>query len=568
MTTAGALPSPALAGRTLADLDYAELSAIALAWFARIDTVAGAPVPLAHVRPRLNALRLSSLERLLRPRTAVERALYELFAMARVRRSVLCYLSLQEGRDWDGAGGEFAHHALLLRQILQQVGRRAVVSVGVSLFGRRLRLRLDPLRHVRALYLDCLTYGERANRPFARTRQRFLFRAQAWLLHAGFRNLVSYRLRLGRRAAIDELLRSRSVRRNAALFLLILFPSARTLDGEQWSLLLDRLAEYFAPRLHALRELLPVDSLLNHGIAKLLKILFGVVVSRIAARPAADTDEITFVVDTLRLAYCWGTTYPLVDNVLDDAATPADVRGALVTGLTRLFSGDAGDAEPGTPPLALEAIARLREVLTLCPAPRLPAIRQTLAMLLESHRRDSERRLSHLPTVTDAGLIDAVWSDSVLKAALIRIATMEICGTPVTAERLSAQLSAALINQWGDDLWDIGEDCAGDRVTPFTLYVRDPRVRNPFVFFVEYCRRRVAAESPDRQRAMYLGVLETCRCLIDAPPSDPAVALLATGAMESALAGAGWVEDGERLKDVPHVDPDAVTFGIEHAFLR
>ncbi len=112
-----------------------------------------------------------------------------------------------------------------------------------------------------------------------------------------------------------------------------------------------------------------------------------------------------------------------------------------------------------------EVLLRLQEAISLIPAERRQHALGFLRQLLDVHKRDSERRLSSL-TNSDANITQAqVLDDTAAKAALVRLATMAICGITVDSETQQRCWERGLFNQLGDDLWDIYEDAKDDRVT-------------------------------------------------------------------------------------------------------
>jgi hypothetical protein len=395
---------------------------------------------------------------------------------------------------------------------------------------------------------------------------RCAFLLEAWLLRLMLRQVYVAWRNLSRES-LAKLFHDPIVRRNLAFGIALLFPSAQKFTSAEWNCLLDDLEALFAPRLLALQEALPDYSLLDHGLVKLLKIALGVVVScAAAAESSAESGDSRAILDTLRLAFSWGVTYPMVDNLLDSASASASLKTELVTTLETTF----GDREEVTSaPLASaqvrEVVARLKEVIELAPAQRRPVIRKTLLLLLEAHRRDSDRKLSAVGGVVPSGYEDSVWADSLLKSALIRIATMEICGTPVEGDRLAAQLAASLVNQLGDDLWDVEADVANDRVTPFTLQALGRSQRDAFAFYLRYCLRITRRESTARQVAIVFGVLDSSRCFFDAGAQSQRRFPHFARELASKLKATGLGQPSFSHRDVPHIDPDGVIFAFEEA---
>lgn len=564
-----------IGGRSLMELSYDDLADIARNWVRRMDGVLAGPASpddrqqevMARVARLIGRHRFAQLRNLVRPKDGVERAIFELFTMSRLRDSVVAYLSLQEGRHWDGAHCEFPRTSQLLRQAMLLVGRQPPLTLGLSALGMRVALGLDPARHVRTLYRTLLRppRWSRVRLTAFRFLHRSLFSVKAALL----RGLLRYFF-TGRGATLrfdfGRLFTARAFKRNLAFLILLLFPGAKSLSEAQWAALFDRLYDYFPARFATLQEIVPSDSLLNHGLIKLIKIGFGVIAARVSARPAEAVDEVAFIETTLRLAYSWGITYPLVDDVLDSDSVSAELKQDLVSALRKQFTDPDAERPAGGAPVVVEVVDRMREVLSLTSSGRRPVLMKELRILLEAHRRDSARKLSQLHGGGEALETD-VWADSSLKAAFIRIATMELCGTPVDDVRLATQLVSSLVNQLGDDLWDIGEDFANDRVTPFTLYLTRGAGRDPFTFFLRYCLQVVRSESPRRRLAMAIGVQETCRCLFESGEEAEPRSSESVKALRRALDDLYPAGTSPDPMDIPHVDPDAVLFALESAVL-
>lgn len=561
-----------LGGRPIDALSYAELSAIAREWIAHVDQVLDSGTfSTKHYRAtitdaarRMARRKFEPLWALVRPSTAFQKALLELFTMCRIRSSVLAYLSLQEGRHWDGPRCEFPHTARLILQSMTVVGKRPPISLAGSLFGFvSFRLALDPARHLRALYRTLLrppsTPFGRIGMAGSRQAHRQLFAWKAGLLRLALR-LVFVKGGSVFGYGVDRLLQTRSFKRNLAFLLLLLFPGAKSLSEDEWGQLFERIYTYFPPRFGALSRVMHADSLLNHGLIKLMKIAFGVIASRVATRSAHSEDEVEFIATTLQLAYSWGITYPLVDDLLDSHDVNDSVKRELAEALDDLFATPDWSSARVVDPVVLEAAERVKEVIDLAPAGRQHALRNVLRFLLEAHRRDSERKLSRATENVE----DAVWADSCIKAAFIRIATMEICGTPVTGVRLAAELVSSLVNQLGDDLWDVEEDLSNDRVTPFTLHLRAPGARDPFRFFLNYCLYVARSESGERQLAMAIGVHETCRSFLESSKQVDRVGQLVQRVSRTLEELYAAPPDTMAF---PHVDPDAVLFAMESSVL-
>jgi len=572
-----------LAGSPFDSLSYDSLSEVASEWIAHVEGHSSEGIAaqlfagdMARADSVLGRLPMEPLWQAIRPRPGLETALTELYLMAALRPHVLAYLSVQEGRALDGADSEAPHASRLMRDILRRVGRHPQAVASRRWGPLRLRVHLDPLLHLRRSHLILVRSrrhgaGLSAREHACLMREKALFRLRCGAIRLAIRQVRRYEQH-DLTATLRSMASHGPYRQMLAFYILLLFPCARKLTNTSWGQLIDSIADYFIPKLDTLREVLPVESLRDHGIVKLMKIAFGVITARVANRDLHEPNDIEFILNTLRLSYSWGLTYPLVDNVMDSKATPGAVRDELADGLLHLFRAidTSGDALPqSSHPVVRETFARVGEALELIPSQMRPAARHSLLMLLESHRRDAQRRLSSWPEAAPPEAFEAVWSDSVLKAACIRIATLTICGQATPPDSAARQLMASLLNQLGDDLWDLHSDLAEDRVTPFTLWAAGHSVRDPFRFFLDYVAV-IATDQPTARRvALAIGVQETVRCFEEECDKRPGrVSEEARRKLSDALGAVPFAWDPERAPHVPHVDPDAVLFAIEEAFLQ
>ena len=353
-----------------------------------------------------------------------------------------------------------------------------------------------------------------------------------------------------------------------AFAVLLLFDDSKALTDTQWRRLLNALQHYLIPRLSELARVIPDQSFQDQGIIKLCKVAFGVIAGRTSVRHLHESDPVDFIVNTFRVAYSWGLTYPLVDNVLDSASTTSDTRRELLAVLQWVFSADNANvsAPPIQDPAVREVFDRLQEVLSLIPADHLPRVRQTLANLLESHHRDSIRRLSQL-TYNESAEAD-VMIDTALKAAMSRLATMEVCGIRTDHATTSRCIVRSLFNQLGDDLWDIYEDHRDDRVTPFTMFLTSGAKTNPFRFYLDYSVLLSRGMSERRQLAAFIGFSETLRDAMLTLQNGKQDPLKVQNSIQEMLEQALGPSACDEILEVPHVDFDAVIFSFEQAILE
>jgi hypothetical protein len=329
---------------------------------------------------------------------------------------------------------------------------------------------------------------------------------------------------------------------------------------------LERIEEHFIPLFWRFIQICGKSSTRDHGFIKLLKISVGIIFWRLEARSTFKISDADFIFDTLRLAYAWGTTYPLVDNVLDSAQTDKETRHELVSELRRLFTADGTTIEGGTCTHqgVQEAVDRLAEVLNLVPKEDLSETSNVLLLLLEAHHRDSHRRLSSCRDSFPPDTEEQLWTDSVVKAALIRVATVKVCGLPLDSSAWARHLTSAVVNQFGDDMWDVYEDMEDDRLTPFTSFLGGLSTKNPFQFFVRYCIAISGGYPEKRRLSLLIAMQETLHCLLNEVVKRGSDPLQAVEQLRRVLAEIGMSSFMEQIYRMPHVDPDSVLFLLEH----
>lgn len=503
-------------------------------------------------------------------RSSMERALLELFLETRIRLYVLAYLTVQEGEAFEGEDCYETKVPAFLSQLLRRLGRRSSFQLRPSLGGFGFTFDLDPFIPLRTLYAKML-FGRIRMQPLSLWSQlqvsycKLQFRLRCWIVSRTIRHV-------GRRRGppadvVATLSHDPFAQRLIAFTVLLLFQDAPKLTDAQWARLLTEIKRYLIPRLTELARVLPDRSFEEQGIIKLCKVAFGVIAGRTSVRELHEKDPVDFILNTVRLAYSWGLTYPLVDNVLDSASTTSSTRHELLATLRFIFGDTNSDAMPSIhDPAVREVSERLQEALSLVPPDHLPGVRQSLVNLLESHRRDSQRRLA--TTDYSETTENDVLIDTAIKAAMIRLATMEICGIRADHATTARCLVRSLFNQLGDDLWDIYEDREDDRVTPFTLFLTKGGRLNPFRFYLHYSVLLTRGMSTRRQFAAFMGFAETLRDALLTLEDRRLDELGVRRSIEEIIRKVLGPQACEEILQVPHVDFDAVLFSFERAVLE
>jgi hypothetical protein len=523
------------------------------------------------VRQLLNRKKVAQFRKAVKPDGHLETTFVELFVQSRFRPYVLAYLTVQEGEPFEGEAGYDTNAPKLIDGLLRSIGTDSLLTLRPGIGSFRFDFCLDPLVSLRKLYaMEFVPCGGRVLilkwiSKFVLLRQ---FRAKCLIIRLV---LSCYgRFYLGRQTTpewINTAVQSPNGRRLVALLLLFLFPCAREFSKAEWDHVFSAITGYFGQRIPELLSVIPAKSIESNGLIKLAKVFFGTLVGSSAGRGRWQVDNVNFVVNSLRLAYSWGITYPLVDNLLDSDDTSDALRTEICQTLHAVFEG--GEADSATQDETLSAEVRqlkerLTEVVQLIPESNRARARSLLIQLLDVHRRDSMRRLDH-----DANAIDIpeVLADTVQKASLVRLATMEICGITTGADVVQRCEERGLFNQYGDDLWDIYEDFEENRITPFTLYLTKGLGENPFRYYVACTLKLTSNMSRYRKMAALMGCAESFRDLTLSLARTDRDVLKVSRHIQEVLTEQGVDNIDEFLAAVPHVDFDAVLFEAERAVI-
>ena len=519
--------------------------------------------------------RFAEFRECIRATTTFERFLVEVFLAARIRLYVLAYLSVQEGEDFEGGGPYETLIPEIISTSLRDIGRRSNFEIRLNYRYLKLNIDLDPTSHLRAIYTSrfMMSHDTRLAkfwRGVSVCYQVMLFRVKCALAFNGAYALA-FDLRKNSPDPISAVFGLKLLHQVLKHQLPSLFPETQEFTEEQWHDLAARIRSYFPDSLRTFFRVTPRHSLESKGLIKMLKVAVGVIAGRTSTRSEHESDPVDFVFNTLRIAYCWGVTYPLVDNVLDSNETSPAIRNELTRSLMGIFAArDEGADEPkdrqcSTSPAIVEVEDRLLEAMQLIPSERICRVKRILRHLYQAHRHDARRRLHDVTCGEEVGVLwHDVLVDTMLKSALVRLATMELCVIDVDRATRDRSLSRALYNQLGDDLWDIYEDTEDERVTPFTLALKCPGVPDPFALYVDYGVLLSSGLSRRRRTAVFLGVCETLKDALDTLKERPLDHLGVASSVKRLLElSSGLDQESLGLQSMPHVDFDAIIFLLE-----
>lgn len=255
------------------------------------------------------------------------------------------------------------------------------------------------------------------------------------------------------------------------------FPAIRDSSELRW------IGEQFQ-ELHCI---LPEFVIQDGGLGKVARIAAGVMT--IAAIDGLGADAVTRrqrLLDSIRPAYYYGITYPIIDDVLQDSDYITSVKDrskyhdAIMLGLQT-----GGDIETQTlpdHPLAekmLEAYEGLREIFPFYG-------NRDFYYALESMYRAQHDELNLGPNDI-SGPLD-IYPYTNVKASLSRVVANMAAGRELDGPHTEAFLRTLLRNQFVDDTRDFIEDIEAGRKTPHTLAISNPELDlgNPFFHMLAY----------------------------------------------------------------------------------
>lgn len=547
---------------------YDELSALAVDYLQQLDLSEQAD----HLewyrvsKPILNRLHFGKYRSVLGVLSPLAASVSELFLLSRVRSQMLAYLSVQESDDFESSDSNRGQLPEFMAMALGQLGKSLRARFAFRILGSRLIVDVDPFVHLRGLYLQCLQESRDQYPSIVRKLKRRtlicihrLFFKVKMMCCGSLARLYAKRLSRIFLESGHSWFSERNVQYHLLLAVRNSFPNTAHLSSVDWKTITSECSRFLSERVKRLIDVIPEHSIQDDGLAKLLKVGAGVVAGR-ASRLDASCPTPEYIIETVKLAYSWGVTYPLVDNVLDSDSVSNDAKVVLHEVIRLAFDSDGIDLTAarnvayGRSEIAEELINCFETVFAIARKADWERTRRVLLLLLESHRRDSARRLSEF----DGNRIswESVWADTVLKAALVRWATMCICGIEVTPDDIRDGIEAAPFNQLGDDMWDVTEDEREDRATPFTIFRRFPTLPDPAVLYFATASRLCGKKTERQREAVCLGVCEVVGdCFHSGTLPGGLIATLKSHDPDFALT----------LRAACRVDPDAVLFAFGRA---
>lgn len=260
-------------------------------------------------------------------------------------------------------------------------------------------------------------------------------------------------------------------------YLELILPDIRDTEELHW--LIDRFQH--------LETILPEFAIRQGGIGKAARTIMGVMaVATVTHKDLPPEDRQTRLAATLRPAYSFGITYPIIDDILQDSgyiADPSDRHAyhhAIVQGL-----GTGAQIELSTlpdHPLSEEMLAAYEWLLEAFPFTTHPDLYASLASMYRAQHEDATINPDTIANPQDFfSLIGA-------KASLSRIVANHLAGRRLTHEQRLRFTGSLLRNQLLDDTRDYRSDLDAGRITPYTLAALRPDLStgNPLAHTMAY----------------------------------------------------------------------------------
>jgi geranylgeranyl pyrophosphate synthase len=241
-------------------------------------------------------------------------------------------------------------------------------------------------------------------------------------------------------------------------------------------------------KLHQVQSNLPDSLDKTNGMRKLVKIIAGVVMHQFVDLPLdASTAKKRALLDSaIRLGYCYGLTYPLVDDLQDSehTLTPEDkqlfnqaIRQSLLNGEVCAcpnFSNESQEFMDFVYHELGEAFNTIRRYHNPLAA---KAFFEQAFVFFEAQDIDRQRKNDQHYSMED------LFTPIILKAAGCRLVAKEIVSTKPDNAFDYRTFCFGIYNQFNDDIKDIFDDQKESNVTPYTYYLKNKTLQNPYQIY-------------------------------------------------------------------------------------
>lgn len=491
-----------------------------------------------------------------------------LFLSFRDRSAMIDYLRLQETAFLEADTPDpLIEIEYEIRAFARDLGKSSIATArfGVQLTNNKyiaLKIDLDPLKNIRRAYARILKAHRKKEKLSTLDEvylltERLLARLKLSLVSFGVKRYLKW---CTKRYKQDPDFVPKNVVRLIDATIYPIFENAIELSDfrqQPTEVLSSYIGPWLKDRCESLIEAIPKTIIDNGGFSKFLKVLIGTLIGLSHAQHNKSFNLET-AASWLKIAFCWATTYPLVDDILDKSANTnerEDVGRAILSAFsyskqTPEFSSRSGK----------ELYERMCELCVLCDNLHGLNIREAIIDVFEVHARDAAYRVTEsTPKAED------VLAVTLLKSMLVRVATMYVCGIMPSSNDLQEMERVAIFNQLGDDLWDIEEDLETGAITPIT-FGYSGSVSEGIHLYLEQGAFLISVWGDQVTRPVALAIAHTFRLANDAS-SEPIRRQL-----EKAIFDLSPCINSKHLYyATQHIDPDSLIFDLEKsifAFLK
>lgn len=245
-------------------------------------------------------------------------------------------------------------------------------------------------------------------------------------------------------------------------------------------------------KLKQVAEHLPKEMNAEHAQRKLIKIIVGVVLHAIEelGEEAASDERKRVLDEAIRLGYCYGLTYPFIDDLLDSKAlTPQEkldyasvLRAALKTGDVPSLEQWAGISNPMLRFIHSE-LSQAFEYVKSCQHPQTQQ-----AFFEQAYVFFHAQELDRIKELDNSGYSnEQLYIPIILKSSSSRLIARSVLQAAGDESFDEVTFYYGIYNQLADDFADMLDDQAEGAVTPYTYYFRyhqqRPDLINPFELY-------------------------------------------------------------------------------------
>lgn len=237
---------------------------------------------------------------------------------------------------------------------------------------------------------------------------------------------------------------------------------------------------------------IPQDMNAEHGVRKLIKIIFGVVlhVKEEISDDILPDERARRLDEAIRLGYSYGLTYPFIDDILDSQVFNAQekeeysrmIREALVTGTVP----EIGEWTGSNLELIQYVHSELREAFEYIKRYQRPEALSTFLeqsyVFFRSQDMDRVKDLSNAKYTNEE-----LYLPVILKSSSSRLIVRSVISAPEDEGFDNRTFYYGIYNQLADDFADMFDDMRDGAVTPYTYYLKYRNQRsdliNPFELY-------------------------------------------------------------------------------------